>query len=216
MKIYRISGLGANDKAFKLMRIPEGFETVYLPWLKPKPKETLENYARRMAEKIDTNEDFILMGLSFGGIIVQEMNRFLTPKLNILISTVKSRNELPAFMKLSSHTHLHKLIPSRFFSSGKGFSYAVIRKFYNAKMPDLDEFFEFRDSVYLNWSINEIVNWKNNVEMKNYVHFHGDKDLVFPVSKIKNAVKIEGGTHLMVIQKARKLNKLIARELSKL
>jgi hypothetical protein len=216
MKIYRISGLGANDKAYKLMRVPEGFETVYLPWLKPKPKETLENYARRMAEKIDTSEDFILMGLSFGGIIVQEMNRFLNPKLNILISTAKNRKELPSIMKLSAFSNLHKIIPTHFFTSQNGISYLVLRKFYDAKLPDLDEFFEYRDADYIRWSINEIVNWKNNVEMKNYVHFHGDKDLVFPISKIKNAVRIEGGTHLMVLQKAKKLNKLLAQELLKI
>ncbi|MBA5630438.1 alpha/beta hydrolase [Moheibacter lacus] len=213
MKIYRISGLGANDQAFKWMNFPEGFEVVYLPWLTPEPKESLAHYAERMAEKVDTTEDFVLMGLSFGGIIVQEMNRFLHPKLNILISTVKSRNELPGFMKMSAHTQLHKLIPNHFFDSNKRVSYAMIRKFYDAKMPELDEFFEFRDPKYLHWAINEIVNWKNTVEMKNYVHYHGNKDVVFPFSKIQNAVEIDGGTHLMVMQKAKKLNELIKEKL---
>src|SRR5690606_4307095 len=106
MKIYQVSGLGANEKAFKYLKINPEFETVYIPWLQPEELETLGNYAERMAAKIDTSEEFILMGLSFGGIIVQEMNRFLHPKLNILISTVKSREELPLFMKFSSKTNL--------------------------------------------------------------------------------------------------------------
>lgn len=216
MKIYRISGLGANDKAYKWMKLPEGFEVVYLPWLTPEPKESLAHYAERMAENIDTSEDFVLMGLSFGGIIVQEMNRFLDPKLNILISTVKNRNELPRFMKMSAHTQLHKLIPNHFFDSNKKLSYAVMRKFYNDKMPDLDEFFEFRDPKYIHWAIHEIVNWKNENEPKNYIHFHGNKDVVFPFSKIHNAVEIDGGTHLMVMQKARKLNELIREKLEEI
>lgn len=216
MKIYQISGLGANDKAFKYLKINPEFELIPIPWLQPETGETLEHYAERMSERIDTNEEFILMGLSFGGIIAQEMNRFLNPKLNILISTVKSRQELPPIMRFSSHSHLHKLIPPKFISSDNGISYAVFRKIYNAKLPDINEFFEFRDPYYLKWSINQIVNWKNNVEMGNFVHIHGNKDLVFPISKIKDPLVVEGGTHVMVMQKARKVSALVNQSLSDL
>lgn len=216
MKIYQISGLGSNQNAFKYLKINPDFETVYIPWLQPEISETLEHYAERMAEKIDTTEEFILMGLSFGGLVVQEMNRFLHPKLNILISTVKNRNELPAFIKFSAATKAHKLIPSSFITSDKGISYGLFRKLYDSKMPDINDFFEFRDPYYLKWSIDQIVNWKNHVEMKNYIHFHGNKDIVFPISKIQNAVKVEGGTHIMVMPKARKLSELINKRLEEI
>jgi len=216
MKLYQISGLGANEKVFKYLKLNPELEIINIPWLQPEKEEMLEHYAERMAEKINPDEDFSLMGVSFGGIIVQEMNRFLNPKLNILISTVKSREELPLYMKLSSKTSLHKLIPPKFISSNNSISYTVFRKLYNAKMPDIEEIFEFRDSYYLKWSMDRIVNWKNNVEMKNYVHYHGNKDLVFPVSKIQNAVQIEGGTHVMIMVKAKKLSKLINLELEKI
>ena len=216
MKIYQISGLGANEKAFKYLKIHPDFELVYLPWIQPEIGETLEHYAERMSESIDTNEEFNLMGLSFGGIIAQEMNRFLEPKLNILISTVKSRKELPRFMRFSSHSNLHKLIPPKFISSDNGISYALFRKVYNGKLPDLTEIFEFRDPYYLKWSMDRIVNWQNNVEMKNFIHIHGNKDLVFPVSKIQDAQIVDGGTHVMVMQKARKVSELINQALSDL
>ena len=216
MKIYQVSGLGANEKVFKYLQLNTDFELVNLPWIQPEKGESLEHYSERMAEKINPDEDFILMGLSFGGIIAQEMNRFLDPKLNILISTVKSREELPLYMKLSSRTNLHKLVPPKFITSDNGISYTLFRKMYSAKMPDLKEFFEFRDPYYLKWSMDRIVNWENNVEMKNYIHFHGDKDIVFPFSKIRDAVKIESGTHVMIMVKAKKLSKLINLELENL
>lgn len=216
MKIYQISGLGANQKAFDYLKINPDFERVYIPWLLPENDESLEHYAKRMADKIDTNEDFILMGLSFGGIIVQEMNRFLNPKLNILISTVKDRSELPQFMKFSASINAHKLIPPSFISSEKGFSYAMFRKLYSSKMPDMNEFFEFRDPYYLRWSIDKIVKWKNHVDMGEFIHFHGDKDIVFPFSKLHDVERIPGGTHLMVMQKARKLSELINKKLEEI
>jgi len=216
MRLYQISGLGANEKVFQYLRLNPDLEVINIPWLQPEKEETLEHYSERMAEKINPDEDFTLMGVSFGGIIVQEMNRFLNPKLNILISTVKSREELPLYMKFSSRTSLHKLIPPKFISSGNGISYTLFRKLYNVRMPDINEFFEFRDPYYLKWSMDRIVNWKNNVKMKNYVHYHGNKDLVFPFSKIRNAVQIEGGTHVMIMVKAKKLSRLINQELDKI
>lgn len=209
MKIYQVSGLGANQNAFKYLKFDSNFEVEFLPWIQPEPQENLEHYAQRMAENIPTNEDFILMGLSFGGLVVQEMNRFLDPTINILISTVKDRSELPLFMRFSAKTSAHKLIPPSFLSSDKGLSYAFFRKLYSAKMPDLQEFFEYRDPKYLTWSIDQIVNWKNHVDMKPYLHLHGDKDIVFPFSYIHDAVKIEGGNHLMVLHKARKISLVI-------
>lgn len=216
MKIYQISGLGANQNAFKYLKIHKDFELIYLPWLIPERRENLAHYTERMIEKIDFNEDFVLMGLSFGGIIVNEMNQLVHPKKNILISTVKARNELPKFMKFSSLTHLHELIPGSFLNSDKTFSYAMFRKLYHSKLPDLNDFFEYRDAYYLKWSINQIVNWKNDENLQNYVHIHGDKDVVFPFSLIKNAAKIEGGTHIMVMQKAKKVSEIINQELSEL
>jgi hypothetical protein len=209
MKIYQVSGLGANQFAFKYLKFDPNFEVEFLPWIQPEPHESLDHYAQRMAENIQTDEDFILMGLSFGGLIVQEMNRFLDPKLNILISTIKDRSELPRFMRLSATTHAHKLIPPSFLSSDKGLSYAFFRKLYSSKMPDLQEFFEYRDPEYLKWSIDQIVNWKNHVDLKPYLHLHGDKDIVFPFSLIHDAIRIEGGNHLMVLHKARKISQII-------
>ena len=92
MKLYQISGLGANEKVFKNLQLPSDLEIINLPWIQPEKNETLEHYAERMAEGINSNEEFLLMGVSFGGIIVKEMNRFLNPKFNFLISTIKGRS----------------------------------------------------------------------------------------------------------------------------
>lgn len=216
MKIYQISGLGANEKVFKNLRMLPDFEPVNIPWLQPEKDETLQHYTERMAEKINTNEDFLLMGVSFGGMIVKEMNRFLDPKFNFLISTIKDRSEMPAYMRFSSHTGLHKIVPPVFLTSDNFLSYSLFRKLYSTKLPDLKEIFEFRDHYYLKWSMDRIVNWQNNVEMKNYIHFHGDKDMVFPFSKIHDAVEIQDGTHVMIMRRAKLISELINNKLENL
>ena len=213
MKIYQISGLGANEKAFKNLQIHTDFERIYIPWIQPEKDEQLSHYAQRMAEKINPNEDFVLMGLSFGGIIVNEINRFLNPKYNFLISTIKNRSEMPAYMKFSSHTSVHKILPTSFLTSDNMLSYAVFRKMYSGRLPDLKEVFEFRDHYYLKWSMDKIVNWENKTGIKNFMHIHGDKDIVFPFSNIENAEKISGGTHVMIMNKSKKISELINQKL---
>jgi len=212
MKIYQVSGLGANGKAFKNIKLNDDFEQVYIPWLQPEINESLAHYTERMLDKINPTEDFLLMGLSFGGILVQEMNRLVSPKHTFLISTIKSRNEMPGLFKFSAKTNAHKIIPMSFLTSDHVFSYMMLRKLYYTKKQDaIDDIFEYKNPYYLKWSINEILNWepKVNLDSTKFTHIHGNKDIVFPISNIENCEIVNGGTHIMVIQKPKIISRLI-------
>ncbi|MGV0923512.1 alpha/beta fold hydrolase [Empedobacter tilapiae] len=215
MKIYQVSGLGANANAFRNLRLEQDFEQVYIPWLDPEKDETLAHYAERLLDKINPTEDFLLMGLSFGGIIVQEMNRFINPKHTFLISTVKNRAELPKLFRFSASINAHKIIPMSFLTSDRTFSYMMMRKLYytGREKDNIDDIFEFRNEEYLRWSIHKIVNWEHSMAYHedNITHIHGTKDIVFPIEYIKDAIQIEGGTHIMVMQKP----KLVSEEINK-
>ena len=219
MKIYQISGLGANGKAFKNLRLNNDFEQIDTPWLQPEVDETLQHYTERMLDQINPTEDFLLMGLSFGGILVQEMNRFVNPKYTILLSTIKDRVEMPKLFRFASETNAHKLVPMGFLTSDKVFSYMMLRRIYFPKKQDaLDEIFEFKDHYYLRWSINQIVNWhrSSDYQIKNLTHIHGNKDVIFPISNIKDCEVVEGGTHIMVMQRPKIVSGLINQVLDQL
>ncbi|WP_413533259.1 alpha/beta fold hydrolase [Empedobacter brevis] len=215
MKIYQVSGLGANANAFRNLRLEQDFEQVYIPWLNPEKDETLAHYTERLLDKINPTEDFLLMGLSFGGIIVQEMNRFINPKHTFLISTVKNRAELPKLFRFSASINAHKIIPMSFLTSDRTFSYMMMRKLYytDREKDNIDDIFEFRNEEYLRWSIHKIVNWEHSTSYheENITHIHGTKDIVFPIDCIKDAIPIEGGTHIMIMQKP----KLVSEEINK-
>lgn len=216
MKIYFISGLGANEKAFKHLKIPRDFEPVFIDWKQPQPNETLTQYVHRLADEINPNEPFHLAGLSFGGIIAQEMNEFLNPEKTILISTIQNRGEMPGYMKLSSKFSAHKAVPMQFFTSEKILSYTFFRNMYDPRLPRLDEFFTHKDPNYLKWSIHQIVNWKpRDVNFKEIYRMHGDKDLIFPVQQVAGADIIKGGSHIMVLQKPKEVSKLLNQYLLK-
>lgn len=216
MKVYFFSGLGANRRAFKNIKLSSDFEPVYIDWNMPENGESMDHYVQRFAEEINVNEKFALAGLSFGGIIVRELNNYLNPEKTILISSIQNRGQMPAYMKLSSRTSAHKAIPIRFFTSKHLLSYTFFRKMYSSKMPDMNEFFTFNDPHYLKWSIHQIVNWKpKNEEINGLYQMHGDNDLIFPHKYVQpKADIVKGGTHIMVLQKPKEVSKLLHQYLS--
>ena len=71
--VYFISGMCYNCKVFDKLRLPKGYRKVYIEWYIPRPDESLSEYARTMAKVIDTSSPFILIGYSFGAVVMQEM-----------------------------------------------------------------------------------------------------------------------------------------------
>ncbi len=210
MKVYCISGLGANCNVFDEISLPPSYQKIYLEWIDPKPNESLESYAHRMAENIKPNEDFMLLGLSFGGIIAQEIAQFSPPKQLILISTIKSEKEIPRLLRWARISKVHRFIPIAFFTSDRVLSYAFFRKLYDKNLPDLKSIFTYRDPHYLRWSFDSIINWKPKSPLAiPTTHIHGNNDPIFPIKKIENPVIIKNGNHLMIVLKRKSLQKII-------
>ena len=69
MNVYFISGLAADRSVFKYIRLPEGYDAIYLEWIAPLPGETLPQYAERLAQQMDATKPFGVIGLSFGGML---------------------------------------------------------------------------------------------------------------------------------------------------
>src|ERR1044071_3731439 len=97
--IYCISGLGADEKIFAKLQL-EGYELKHIPWLIPERTETIDAYARRMAASIK-EDDPILIGVSFGGMIAIEIARQRPVQKLILISSIKCVAELPRWMRIA-------------------------------------------------------------------------------------------------------------------
>ena len=93
--------MAASQKIFDYLELnPEKFELHFLEWLSPESfHESIENYAKRMVEFI-TEPNPILIGVSFGGILVQEMSQFIPTDKIVIISSIKRKNEFPNRLKI--------------------------------------------------------------------------------------------------------------------
>lgn len=200
-------GMAASPSIFERIQLPTAtFEMHFLEWLVPDKEETIEHYAKRISENVK-HENVILVGVSFGGILVQEMKPFVKVKKVIIISSVKSNVELPRRMKVAKSTKAYKLIPTQLFGNIEGlakftFGSSVIKQ----RLKLYEKFLAVRDKTYLDWSIDQIINWKRTEVDPEVIHIHGDADEVFPIKYIKNAIPVKGGTHMMILTKYRWLN----------
>lgn len=207
--VYFVPGLAANTRIFDHIVLPNKYEKVLLEWLSPESlDETIEDYAKRMAMQVE-NPNGILIGVSFGGVMVQEMKAFLTPKKVIIISSIKSRQEMPRRMYISQKTNAHKIIPNLTQDDIEKFEKYAITDWGKHKLHLYKKYFKVKDRNYLPWSFHTIMNWNRINPDPDIIHIHGTSDGVFPFKYINNCIEIPKGTHVMILNKAKQINKVL-------
>ncbi len=204
--VYFMPGMAANPSIFEFIELPEGqFKIHCLEWMIPNPNETLIDYAKRMSEKIE-HDNAVLLGVSFGGILVQEMSKFLNLKKLIIVSSIKSKHELPKRMKLAKITKAYKLLPTQFVSNFESFAKYAFGETIKKRVNLYKKYLSVNDKGYLDWALYNMICWEREDVIPNIIHIHGDKDPVFPIKNILNCITVKGGTHIMIINKYKWFN----------
>lgn len=205
--IYLMPGMAASPKIFEHIKLPENqFKIHYLEWIIPIDNETIEDYALRMAKHI-THENIVLLGVSFGGVLVQEISKHINVRKLIIVSSVKSVSELPRHMLLAKITKAYKLVPTQLASNIDVLAKYAYGTKVNKRLELYKKYLSVNNNKYLSWAIKNMVCWSQEQYSPDIIHIHGDKDAVFSIKNISNCIKIKGGTHIMIINKYKWFNK---------
>ncbi|UII28565.1 alpha/beta hydrolase [Fulvivirga maritima] len=204
MKIYAISGLGADERAFYKLQLKHPI--IHLPWKTPVPGETLRSYAQRFLKDIDDSKPFGLMGLSFGGMVVVEIAKIKTPQKTIIISSVPTRKELPPDFRAIGSLGIVRIIPAKWLIPPK----IICHWLFGVKTKEdkelLNAIIEDTDPDFFKWAIQEILMW-NNTENIPLLALHGTKDRLIPCHR--EALRIRNGSHFMVVSHAESISTII-------
>jgi hypothetical protein len=214
MKIYAIPGLGADERMFEKLEL--NVPVKVLSYIKENASESIESYARRMAKEIDTTEDFVLLGVSFGGFMVVEMNKFLNPSHNFLITTVANYKQLPFTIHLASFLRLYKFLPITLIKK----TMRINNWFFGTESKEdegiLKYFIDNARTTYLKWGIRKIVHWRSMDVTENVTRIHGDDDRILPVKRnYGEHISIKGG-HLIIVNRAKEISEIINNVLSQI
>jgi esterase/lipase len=204
--VYFMPGLAASPTIFEYINLPpETFEVHLLEWVLPNGNESLKSYAKRMAEKV-IHDDAVLIGVSFGGVLVQEMKQFLNPRKVIIISSVRCNLELPNRMKIAKSTKAYKLLPTGLMQDVELLTKYAFGDMLKKKLKLYEKYLHMRNKSYLDWAIEQMICWKRIKIDPEIIHIHGDADEVFPAKNIKQFINVKGGTHSMILNKYKWFN----------
>jgi len=208
-RIFFFTGLGADERAFSYLKIDTPLQQIYVTWLKPEKQELLIDYCRRLTEKYKIKESDILIGLSFGGLVVTEINQFIKPALSILISSVSTRQELPLVYRVAGRINLHYLIPKSSLNKTNQLRYFLFGLKKPAQKKLFDEIVSNADPDFVQWAIDIIVRWENSKKPENLFIIHGTSDRIMPIHKASSDFIIKGGSHFLTWENAEDVSAII-------
>jgi pimeloyl-ACP methyl ester carboxylesterase len=208
VKVYFISGLGADQRAFYKIKLPRGYQSVYLDWIRPLANEGFADYAKRFSQSISRDEEFVLVGLSFGGMLASEVAKIVSPKKLIIISSLSSYKELPWYFKLAGKLGIHRIISPSLYKRA-----TMMNRFMGAGNKEMKSivysYVNNIDPAFIRWSLNVIVHWSHTERLSDLVHIHGSKDHLLPYRYVQADYMIKNGGHLMVMNKADEVNSVL-------
>jgi pimeloyl-ACP methyl ester carboxylesterase len=213
-KIYLIAGMGADTRIYNNIDL-HGHEVIPVDWIEPNERDTLTTYAQKLIHQYHITPKSVIIGNSLGGMMAIEIAKQMPLDKVILISSIKTIDEAPRYFSFFRHFPIYRLVPKKLYSS-MGF---FIEWFFG-EMNAEDKWL-FKDmlnnssSAFLSWAMDAVLKWDNKVILPNVYHITGDKDKIFSHKKIKGATIIKGGTHIMIFDKAKQINKLLKAILKK-
>jgi pimeloyl-ACP methyl ester carboxylesterase len=212
--VYLFPGQGSDERLFKHLELPPGCDTVHITYPVPDKHEDLHTYALRFISRIDTTSPFILIGVSLGGMICTELTDTLSPHKTILISSAKSGDELPGRYTFLKQFPIDRVIPPGVIKAGARILQGIVEPDRKNDPETFKSMLKEKDPVYLKRTVEMITKWDRTSYSDRIVHIHGNKDHTIPVKDVKADYIVEGGSHMMMITRAREINAIIRKILS--
>jgi len=212
MKVFLIPGLGFDNRIFDKLNLHiSAFQ--FLNWIEPKADELIRDYTIRFSDRINfDDEEIILIGHSFGGMIAQEISALKPITKIILISSVKSREEIPFHFRTLEPLHLHKLFSKeltvktiKLWGASHGYQSKEIQNL-------VKDMVNSQTNNYLQWALKQLSIWEKpqvNYDTELF-QIHGELDKTFPLKFIEEPdVVIDQGSHFMVYNKSKEISKIL-------
>ena len=213
--IYCISGLGADHRLFQNLQL-ENAELHHIQWELPAINDTMTSYALKLAKQIK-HDKIMLMGVSFGGMLVTEiaahlaeLERPIIVEKTILVSSCKSHLELPRLMRFAGKIRIHKLAPYHFILRNNSLNrIAFSMQSQEEELYLKRQMLQSANIDFIKRSINIILRWKAGAIPQNIIHIHGSKDRLLTPKTIKADHWIKDAGHFMVWNKAVEISDIL-------
>lgn len=207
-RIIFFSGMGGDERAFQYLQLGD-VKREYVNWIEPLHEESLRDYALRLIQPVNINANDMLIGLSMGGMVAQEIAAAYPVKKVILISSLRSGETLQPLFTAAQKLKLLNLVQKDLLKSTIVKGAKIFLPLNDKRLQVIVDMLDKFSGHYYKWAMNAVLNWQGaNVNCPVF-HVHGSKDELFPLAQVKHAEIVEGGSHLMVITKPAEVSRII-------
>jgi len=208
-KIFFLSGLGADKRAFASLDLSTEKDIVYVDWMIPYKKESIQNYANRLIQEYQISKQDILVGLSFGGLMAVEILHLLNNDKVVLISSASCKKELHPFVRITGVLGLNYLLPKSKLNQPNKFIYKGFNVKSETEKELLTQIIKDSNNDFVYWALHKMGQWNRKERHPSIIKIHGDNDLMIPINNKPNDLTINDGGHFMVVDRAPEVSEIL-------
>lgn len=213
--VYLFPGEGSDERIFSKITFDSNYRVVHIVLPTPTPGTSMAEYAKEISAQIDTTGRFIFIGVSLGGMVCCELADYMDPDKIIIISSAKSRRELPHRYRFQRIIPINKVVPKNWVKSGARILQPIVEPDRKLHADIFNSMLASKNPTYYKRTVDLILNWSRYQSNDKIVHIHGTNDHTLPIRNIKADYIIEGGSHMMTLTRGEEVNSIIQAVLRK-
>lgn len=207
MRAIFLPGVGVDGRLFRPQReLPFPFDVP--PWLPVRRREPLAAYARRFAESVGRAD--LLVGVSFGGVLAQELASRVGARLVVGIATGRHRRDVPRLLRFAELVARNiaplTTAPGRLAVQARLFGGLTPRQ---ARL--MVSMMKESSPEFVREAARMVCGWEGCPAACPSRFLHGREDLIMRPRTFQPDVWIEGAGHLVNLTHARRVNAFVRR-----
>jgi len=207
--IYLIPGQGSDARIFNNIEFPYNYKVVHIEYEKPNEKEHMPEYAQRLSHQIKEDNGFIIIGVSLGGMIAAEIAEYKNPKQVIIISSAKNSTELPKRYNFQKKIPVYKMVGPKLSKMGAKILQPIVEPDRRKEKETFKAMLAAKDPIFLERTIQMIINWDRRCNSQEIIHIHGNKDRTIPIKNVDYDYLVPNGSHMMTLTRGDEISKLL-------
>lgn len=213
MDVYLVPGLGADHRLFQRLDLAP-HRTQALDWPVMPEGSSLADFAGVLARQVDRMRPHALVGVSMGGMVVQEMAAYTLPERTVIISSWKGPQEMPPPIRVLRGTHAERLMTPAFVKSTLPLMRWQMGVETEADKALFDAFIAGTPLDQVRVQVAAVLGWEGpSKPVEGLVHIHGSADRLMPIWHIQRPLRVAGGGHFMVHNRAEDVSQLVLQAL---
>lgn len=209
-ELYVFPGQGSDERLFSKLNLEEDFEVKHIVYPMPDKKETMQSFAQKLIVQIDTTSHYSFLGTSIGGMLAVELTDVLSPEKTVIISSAKTKSELPGRYRFMSKVPVYKMFTGRGLKTGARIMQPIVEPDRNVEKETFKSMLRSKHPKYMKRTIAMIVEWEREEFSERIVHIHGDDDNTIPMKNVHADYIVEMGSHMITLTRSEEISQLIS------